>query len=503
MNLGDLKAFINDVKSPVDRGRNDDVRARLQQEGLRQAAEGVAQTQATFSRTSISSNTFVGLRVYSSSLNQSVLVDRQRPNLPVPARESEKPAFDFEEVATNVMRFVGGVIRGAAARGADEEELETLFSQAQEGVLKGVNLARKDLEGFMNEEIEDGINNSQNLIGEELAALRREVFGEGEGEDSESGQASVSIEQSVSVQRASSADVTIRTRDGDEVNIRFEDLQQFEFNRSLLIESLEPQPQTQPESEPEPPTQTAPADSLEEPAQANPLQGAEPSLINVQGAPDLILTPETEEAEQGDPQGGTPQSATPVAAEGEGQSQGQGLEISVEESYQRFERSGLSFSVQGELGAGEIEAIGSLVGDTLDLARDFFAGDVDAAFDRALDLGFDERELTGFALQLTRFEQAQVVQTYETVSSFNSDNKRDELDATQATRPVARYLERLLDVFDQASNRLDNNTSFEKLINGLFNEVEDLNTPDFISAINRFNQFNNRLIQNLPRAEAE
>ena len=88
---------------------------------------------------------------------QQTSINQQQANLPAPTQNDEaepkKGLFDFEEVARNVLNFVGGAIKNAQGKGADDEALLSLFEQATSGVLKGIDLAKKDLAGISNEEI--------------------------------------------------------------------------------------------------------------------------------------------------------------------------------------------------------------------------------------------------------------------------------------------------------------------------------------------------------------
>lgn len=85
-----------------------------------------------------------------------------------------------------------------------------------------------------------------------------------------------------------------------------------------------------------------------------------------------------------------------------------------------FESSAsFQFSVQGNLDEGEREAVNELLEDVGELANKFFNGDVQAAFNASLELGFDSQELKSFALdfqQTTTFEVAQAYQQTEQLS---------------------------------------------------------------------------------------
>lgn len=70
------------------------------------------------------------------------------------------------------------------------------------------------------------------------------------------------------------------------------------------------------------------------------------------------------------------------------------------------------FEVDGELDEGELEAINNLLRDVADLSDSFFSGGVQEAFDKALSLGFDAREIKGFALNLSMSSVERVTQAY-------------------------------------------------------------------------------------------
>ena len=85
-----------------------------------------------------------------------------------------------------------------------------------------------------------------------------------------------------------------------------------------------------------------------------------------------------------------------------------------------FESSAsFQFSVQGNLDEGERDAVNELLEDVGELANKFFNGDVQAAFNASLELGFDSEELKSFAVdfqQTTTFEVAQAYQRTEQLS---------------------------------------------------------------------------------------
>lgn len=428
MNVGEIKAFVSEQKPAVAEQKapedpNKAIKKQLQQDGLRQAAEFQQRQTAMVSVSS--SQTTIGLKVYSSSMEQQVTVDGQRGKFAkddTSDKEKETSLFDFEEVAKNVMRFVGGVIQGAARGGADEEKLGNLFSQAREGVSRGIAMAEKDLGGLMNDDISTGIDRSRSLIENRINALESDLLGiQNEDQLAAGGVASA---LNVNSSNSESASLTIRTRDGDEVQLSFESLRAYQYASQQTVAYTTEQG-----------------------------QGGEGN-----GYQNVVATDST--------------------------------------SYSYFDRQGISFSLKGELDEGELTAIADLVESVNDLADTFFGGDLDKAFEKALELGFDDQELTGYALQLNRTQQTEVVKTYGAIQHYR-DGSESGSHGDEA-KPVAQYLNKMLNVFDSARQQLASGEDFNTLINGLINEMKDVQVPDLVTAINRFHSFNQRLLDAMP-----
>ena len=454
MNISQLKAFLGD--EPQHLGNENSIQNQLRDAGLKQATS-VQNSQTSQSVDQFSFSTSLGVRIYSNALNNTLEVDRLKPDFSAPdSKESEASLFDFEEIAKNVLNFVGGAIKNAQNRGANEGELNDLFKQATAGVLKGIKLAEQELAGFLNEEIADGISQSKSLIQDGIANLKRDMFTP-EALDLEKSDKSVVNSTSVSYEKQESGELSIRTRDGDTVNITFEDLKQLEFSQRQVQQWVK-------EADSEVTTEV--------PEQVTKPTAAVTSIPITDGIdkPDVIV----EQAEEQQPSTKT-----------------------IEQNAVFYQENLFSFSVKGELDEVELKAIGQLVADANDLADEFFNGDIETAFKKALELGYDEQELSSFALQLTKIENTQVIKAYETVSRFDEDSVDN--DPAKAVKPVADYLDKLLNVLDGSRLRLEDNKSYENVINELINKLgEDVATPDLISAINRFNEFNQKLVNNLP-----
>ena len=154
----------------------------------------------------------------------------------------------------------------------------------------------------------------------------------------------------------------------------------------------------------------------------------------------------------------------------------------------------MSFSVEGDLDEGEKQAIADLVGNVKDLAESFFADDVEGAFNKALELGFDEQELSGYALQFNKTESVRIAQSYGAVSQYTSASEEGDTARNKQVRPISDYLQEMMATMEKASERLNSQSDLDSLVNGLMSKVGSVKTEDLLAAINQFNQFNERIL---------
>ncbi|MCG8313207.1 MAG: DUF5610 domain-containing protein [Pseudomonadales bacterium] len=132
--------------------------------------------------------------------------------------------------------------------------------------------------------------------------------------------------------------------------------------------------------------------------------------------------------------------------------------------------SRFSFSVDGELDEGELAALNDLFSQVNDVADVFYGGDVESAFQQALDVGYDTSELAGFAVNMRRSEVVAVKQTYAEVANYGG---------TPASNPIDGMMAKLADFSDklrQAQESLLQNlpqsaTAETSLLNQVIKEI--------------------------------
>ncbi|NMH61477.1 DUF5610 domain-containing protein [Alteromonas ponticola] len=423
MNVGQMKAFLGEQQPAVNPDKA--IKKQLQEEGLRQAAEFQQQQAAKVSVSS--TQTTIGMKMLSQALDNAVVLDGKQNSAKSHKsdagadNEKKSSLFDFEEIAKNVMKFVGNVINGAAKSGASSEKLSELIGQAREGVAKGIALAEKDIGGLMNDDIAEGIDRSRSLIGDRLDDLEKRLL----GSDQKNSTNATQNVQSASLAARESKDgaMLIRTKDGDELTLSFESLRQFQYSQQSFTAVGD---------------KNVVSDNSDNAG----------SLANLQ-------------------------------------------------SYSFYEKTGISFSLKGELDEDEMEAIADLVGQAHDLADTFFSGDLDKAFDQALKVGFNDEELAGFAMQLNHTKQTEVTQAYQNVKNFKEDSEGS-LGNGNVINSIAKYMDKMMELLNKAEEKLESGNEYGSLVNGLISEMEDVQVPDLVSAINRFNEFNKRLVNAMP-----
>lgn len=88
--------------------------------------------------------------------------------------------------------------------------------------------------------------------------------------------------------------------------------------------------------------------------------------------------------------------------------------------------TGITYQVQGELDNDEQKAIDDLLKDVAKVSDQFFKGNIQQAFKKAMDMDFDSRELVQFSLNLSYQETRQTA-----ISTYNNYQAQSQPDAQQ------------------------------------------------------------------------
>ncbi|SFD63813.1 DUF5610 domain-containing protein [Pseudoalteromonas denitrificans] len=155
-----------------------------------------------------SKNNQIASKVMQDKLSHSL-------SMPPTAKNETDSLFDFEKVAKNVLGFVKSAVLNAQGKGASDDEIKDILSQARSGIEVGISEAYKELEdaGLMTQNIEQGIAKSSDLMSEGLNKLEESLF---QPETSKT-----NYSQASSYNLSNGAELTIRTQEGDEIRISF------------------------------------------------------------------------------------------------------------------------------------------------------------------------------------------------------------------------------------------------------------------------------------------
>ena len=154
---------------------------------------------------------------FHSSINESVSIKLEGGSI-LDKIDIEPISFDFEEVAKNVMDFVGKAISGARDAGASDDKLAEMFAQAREGVDMGFEQARQELGDMdmLTDDVKEGMDRSYGLIQEGIDGLEDDIF----NKPTASATPNV-IARELGLQESEQGSISIKTRDGDDINISF------------------------------------------------------------------------------------------------------------------------------------------------------------------------------------------------------------------------------------------------------------------------------------------
>lgn len=113
--------------------------------------------------------------------------------------------------------------------------------------------------------------------------------------------------------------------------------------------------------------------------------------------------------------------------------------------------SNFALSIEGDLSESELNAINNLLGRVDKLAGQFYAGNLDQVFDKALSLGYDDQQIAGYSLNLSQVQIQQVAVTY---GAFAPEGE-SALSLANQLAPVGDFIKDVLGALDVAGQFAD------------------------------------------------
>lgn len=161
----------------------------------------------------------------------------------------------------------------------------------------------------------------------------------------------------------------------------------------------------------------------------------------------------------------------------------------VEMAYQSqsgLVESNFAFSVEGDLDEGELKAINNLLNNVNDIAADFYQGDVNKAFEKALNLNYDSAEISEFSVSMTQITNYSAYQAYQTNSPLSNNDTFAEL------KPLADFASQVQDNFNSIKDLFAHPRD---LMSDVMKQINNLNKPlEYPETRTDFVDFANQLL---------
>lgn len=318
--------------------------------------------------------------------------------------------------ANNILSFIGARLKMDVAEGASQEELMSRLEAGLKGFVQGYQEAYSQLAGmgFLSADVEEAIEKTYSDVLQGIDALAEEL--------------------------GIATPNTAELREGQ--NVRREQYQepvpdQTEVSALAALDALD-----------------APVvENLELKNVAQLIQAASVNYSKQESRLfDFSLT-----TKEGDVVKIQAALASVSLLDGESVRTQHGEEHSVNKQF--FAQSGFYLNVEGDLSDEELSAIDDLLSQIKTVSDTFFAGDIEQAFEYALELGYDSEQISSFSLHLQYAQTTRVEQAYSqptategehaggpmfepiSIDGFRSDDKLQQL---------ARFVEMLEDLRHKA-----------------------------------------------------
>ncbi len=277
---------------------------------------------------------------------------------PVPVGERPSP----EQSADVILGFIDQHLQGLADNGANKEKIEQAFQQALQGFQQGLAEAKEILSdaGLLTDNVSAGIDDTEQRVLDGVAQLRNSYLGaplESPEKQVSSVVQAYSAERTESLSYVSSLYLSKDNNRGAVGALAASYMQDYQRNQRVDLQ-----------------VKTLDGDSIT--LNFN-------SRFSSTNSSALAATSNT-------------RGAAAVLA------------------YQRNASlsSDFSFSVEGDLDAGELEALNKLLQQVSELADEFFNGDFETAFATAMAFEMDSSEFSSLSVDLAQSTRASIVESY-------------------------------------------------------------------------------------------
>lgn len=135
--------------------------------------------------------------------------------------------------------------------------------------------------------------------------------------------------------------------------------------------------------------------------------------------------------------------------------------------------SSFELLIEGDLNENELKAINQLMGRIDKLAGQFYAGNLDEAFNNAVSLGYDGQQIAGYSLNLSQVQIQQVAVAY---GAFAPENDVRAPDLANQLAPVGNFIKDVFETLGVANAFADPQKLLLELSQKMADKVESENT---------------------------
>lgn len=114
--------------------------------------------------------------------------------------------------------------------------------------------------------------------------------------------------------------------------------------------------------------------------------------------------------------------------------------------------SSFELLIEGDLNEGELKAINQLLGRVDELAGQFYAGNLDKVFDKALSLGYDDQQIASYSLNLSQVQIQQVAVAY---GAFAPEDETQAPSLANQLAPVGDFIKDVFESINLAAQFFD------------------------------------------------
>lgn len=146
-------------------------------------------------------------------------------------------------------------------------------------------------------------------------------------------------------------------------------------------------------------------------------------------------------------------------------------------------------SIYSENKLKQLPELADLINKTDDVLNTFYRKDIDSAYQKAVELGYSNEELLSQAKHFDGMKLTKQVEKYDQIKHLIE--KSDSL-KYEAPKALAEYINKYMNVLQSSSDLFSSREDFNQIINGIVNQMKDVQVPDLLHAINRFHSFNQK-----------